>query len=198
MTTIYIHDLYSTLHHWHLQIRPIPLQTLIIPAQKLPTQRLLAFHSQIRNHTTRLLWAHQLALLVQPLELGLITLAHSLVMLLANRTLHLRVHNARPDTHSRNIRFLNRQRGREVVQDRFARPVCAPALVRACRCAATRDHNSALGRAQCGERGLHHTDSAEHIDIVCLTPFLGCAVGDLLHGVEGAVVDDKGVEPAEA
>ena len=111
-------------------------------------------------------------------------------MLLPNRALHLRIHHTRPNTNRRHIRLLNRQREREMIQNRFAGPVGAPALVCAGRCAAGRDYDSAARLAQKGQRGLYHAHRAEDVDVVCGAPFFGRAVGDFLDRVEGAVVED--------
>lgn len=135
---------------------------------------------------------------MQALEFLLVTRTHRLVMLLADRALHLRIHNARPHRHSRHIGLLDRQRGREVVQHGFAGAVRGPALVCACCGARGGDDDAAVGCAQGGQRGLHHADCAEDVDVVGLAPFGGGAVGDFLDRVERAVVDDEGVEAPEA
>ena len=171
-----------------LQIRPVPLQTLIIPTQELPTQTLLPPHGQPRNHTPRLLGPHQLPLPMQPVKLLLVAAAHRHIMLLPDRALHLRIHDARPNTNRRDIRLLDAQRSRNMIQHRFARPIRAPALVRAARRATTRDDDATFCLAQLGQRSLNHGHTAEDVGVVGGAPLFDGAVCDLLDWVEGAVV----------
>lgn len=171
-----------------LQIRPILLQTLIIPTQKLSTESPLPPHRQIRNHTPRLLRPNQLPLPMQAVKLLLITTTHRLIMLLPNRPLHLRIHNPRPHTNRSNIRLLDAQRSRHMIEHRFTRPIRAPALVRTARRATTCNHNPSFRFSQFGQRGGDHAHAAEDVGVVGGAPFRRCAVGDLLDWVEGAVV----------